>query len=183
MTHTPRVLVLATLVALTACDAPDHDSPEASPRDKVLYTDAASLEALAQSDSVIQDAMADQLELDGERLLDMALEPDASPDLSLTAPPSPSLSSSCVGLNDFLDFCYDKTQSGVWVWVEVLGVESPKDYLGYNGACDSGGLDVGLASATYTYCYWRIPVQQVYIGAEACWLGDCEDVFYAKFFD
>lgn len=182
MTRTLQTILLTTLVTLAACDATDGDVTEASPRDKVLYTDAASLEALVESDSEIQDAIAAQLELDGDRLLDMALDPAASPDLVLTAPPSPSMAESCVGLTDFLDFCYETTNDGVYLWIEVLGVSSGKDYFGANAACDSGGLDVGIASAEYVYCYIRIPVAHAIVTAEACWFGSCEDVVYAKFF-
>lgn len=179
MTRTPQILTLAALATLAACDTPD--AAQARTRDEILRTDAESLVALAESESEIQDAMAAQLDVSSEHLLDIALDPAASPEVVLTAPPSPSLASSCVGLNDFLDFCYETTNSGVWVWIEVLGVASPKDYLGTNGACDNGGLDVGLASVSYGYCYWNvIPIEQVYIGGEACWFGDCEDFFYAK---
>jgi hypothetical protein len=181
MTRTLETLLLTTLVTLAACDA--SDDAESRPRDKILYTDPASLDAIIESDSEIQDMVAAQLEMDGDRLLDMALDPDASPDLVLTAPPSPSAAESCVGLNDFLDFCYETSGSGMFLWIEVLGVSSGKDYIGSNGACDSGGLDVGVASAEYVYCYLRLPVDQVIVVAEACFFGDCEDVAYVEVLD
>lgn len=181
-----ETLTLATLVtvtlAVTACDSPDRDVDDAAPRDEVLRTDAASLEALAESESEILDAMAAQLGIDSDELLDMALDPAASSGLDLTAPPSPTKSGTCVGLGDIIDFCYQPTSSGVWVWVEAFGIESAHDYLGTNGACDSGGLGTWPATVSYTYCYWEIPVRQVYIGAEACWDDDCDGFFYAKFF-
>lgn len=178
MTRTLETLLLVTLVTLAACDASD-DVAEPAPRDKVLYTDPASLEALIElEDDEARDVVTAQLELDSEQLLDMALDPDASPDLQLTAPPAPTAASSCVGITDFLDFCYEEKGAGVNVWVEILGISSGKDYLGAYGVCDGGGLDAGIASAEYVYCYLALPVPQLVFVAEACYFGDCADVGY-----
>ena len=64
------------------------------------------------------------------------------------------------------------------VWVKILGISSGKDYLGAYGVCDGGGLDAGIASAEYVYCYLALPVPQLVFVAEACYLGDCADVGY-----
>jgi hypothetical protein len=183
MTHTLEILTLAALVTVTACDAPDRDVDDAAPRTKTLYTDVASLEALAESDSEIHDVMAAQLELSSDELLEIALDPAMAPDVVLTAPPAPTKSGSCVGLHDVLDFCYQKGATGVTVWVEVLGVDSPHQYLGLSGACIDGGLDVELASVDYAICTTPIPVPQVIIVAEACLAGFCDDVAYVKLFN
>ena len=181
MTRTLEILGLAALVTVTvtvtACDSPDRDVDDAAPRDKVLRTDPASLEALAElEDSEAREMVTAQLGLDSEQLLDMALDPAASPDLQLTAPPAPTAADSCVGITDILDFCVERKGAGVNVWVKIIGVSSGKDYLGAYGVCDGGGVDAEIASAEYVYCYLALPVPQVVFVAEACYFGSCEDV-------
>lgn len=186
MTRTLETLTLAALVTftvtLTGCDSPDRDVDDAAPRTKVLYTDAASLEALAESESEIQDVVAEQLGIDGDALLDIALDPAGSPGVTLTAPPAPVASGPCVSLNDVLDFCHFKTTTGVTAWVELLGVSSPHKYLSLSGACTEGELVAGFATADYAICTAPIPIPQVIVTAETCTLGICDDVAYVKLF-